>query len=76
MQDRRLWKPGGAPRGATPCPGALVAQPGGWPHPLAAWARGATPQGALPPILSPRSESPREQPRYAISSTIPLSKRF
>ena len=47
-------------RGATPRPGALLARPRGWSRPLAAWARGATPQAPLWPIFTSRSRNPRE----------------
>ena len=69
MQDIRVQKPEGGPKGGRPWPGA-----GGWPRHLAAWARGAIPQAALWPIFSPRSENSQEQPRYAILSTVPPLK--
>ena len=43
MQDRRLWKPEGAPEGGHPPARRLTGAARGWPRPLAAWARGGSP---------------------------------
>src|SRR4051794_37107767 len=77
QRDRRLQKPEREPEGeGTPLPGGLLARLGGRPRHLAAWSGGASPQGPLLPIFSPRSKNPREQPRYAMSSTVPLPPQF
>ena len=76
MQDRRLWKPEGGPEGGHPQSRRLPGAARGVATPSGRLGQGATPQVPLSPIFTSRSENPREQPRYAISSTIPLLPRF
>ena len=74
--NRRLQKPEGRPEGGHPLPVGHLARPGVGPRPQAAWEEDTSPGAPLRPIFSPRSENPREQPRYAISSTVPTPPRF
>ena len=69
------YRPKGGTRGGPLHPGGLLARPKVGPRHLAAWS-GGPPWCPLWPIYPSCSENPREDPRYAIFTTIPPPPRF